>query len=263
MMNTVVSRFKIFTKYQHLFFQLVARNIKLRYRRSILGYLWSILNPLGTMIIMTIVFSAMFARGVANFPVYLLSGQLLFSFMMGATAWALPSIIGNAALFKKIYIPKYIFTLSAVTSEFFTMLFSLGALLVVLAVTRTQLTVRFLLIVLPIIELYIFCLGLGMLLAPVTVFFRDTQHLWNVFCTAWMYMTPIFYPVEMLPEWLRSIITRFNPMYFYIAAFREFTLNSGGDWVSNICRGAVAAVIMLFVGIFVFSRTKNKFILYM
>jgi lipopolysaccharide transport system permease protein len=259
----LLSRLRTFFQYRELFFQLVSRDIKLKYRRSVLGYLWSILNPLFTMVIMSVVFSAMLARGIENFPVYLLSGSLLFSFMNGAVSRAIPSVTGGAALLKKIYIPKYIFTLAAVTSELVTLFFSLGALLTVIIATGLPFTWRFLLIPLPIVELYFFCIGLGLFLAQGMVFFRDVQYLWGVFSTAWMYLTPIFYPVSMLPENIRFGVTNFNPLYYYIAQFRYFVLGGEGGWKWDALRGAMAAVIMLILGLVTFSRAKNKFILYM
>jgi lipopolysaccharide transport system permease protein len=212
---------------------------------------------------MTVVFSTMFARGIENFPVYLLTGSLLFSFMTGAINRAIPSVTGGATLLKKIYIPKYIFTLAAVTSELVTLVFSLGALLVVIILTGTPFSWRFLLIPLPIIELYVFCIGLGFFMAQAMVFFRDVQYLWGVFSTAWMYLTPIFYPVSMLPEKIRFAVTGFNPLYYYIAQFRYFILGGEGSWLGEALWGAVAAVIMLLAGLISFSRSKNKFILYM
>jgi lipopolysaccharide transport system permease protein len=257
-------RIHTFLKYWELFFQLVSRDIKLKYRRSVLGYLWSVLSPLFSMLIMTVVFSQMLARGVENFPVYLLSGSLLFSFMSGAALRAIPSVLGAAALLKKIYIPKYIFTLASVTSELITMIFSLGALVIVLLATGQRLTWRVLLIPVPIIELYIFSMGLGLFLAQAMVFFRDVQYLWGVFSTAWMYLTPIFYPVSLLPDWLRSVVTAFNPMYYYITPFRAFVLaGSQPGWPDCVWRGALAALLMLLIGVGVFSRNKNKFVLYL
>jgi lipopolysaccharide transport system permease protein len=259
----LIGRLQVLFKYRELFFQLVSRDIKLKYRRSVLGYLWSILNPLLTMIIMTIVFSAFFARGIENFSAYLLIGSLLFSFMTGAAGRAIPSVLGAAGLIKKVYVPKYIFTLAAVTSEFGTMLFSLGALLIVIIVTGVRFSWRFILIPIPIIELYVFSIGLGLLLAQAAVFFRDTQYLWGVFSTAWMYLTPIFYPVSMLPDKIRFAITSFNPLYFYIAQFRYFVLGGESGWRRDALWGAVAALVMLIVGLVAFARGKNKFILYM
>jgi lipopolysaccharide transport system permease protein len=258
-----ISRLRTFFQYRELFFQLVSRDIKLKYRRSFLGYLWSVLNPLLTMVIMAIVFSAMLARGIENFPVYLLSGSLLFSFMSGAVGRAIPSVLGAAGIIKKIYVPKYIFTLAAVTSELVTLVFSLGALLAVVIATGLPFAWRFLLIPLPIIELYVFCIGLGFLMAQAMVFFRDIQYLWGVFSTAWMYLTPIFYPVSMLPENVRFAVATFNPLYYYIAQFRYFVLGGEDGWQWNALRGAAAAILMLFLGLVTFSRSKNRFILYM
>jgi lipopolysaccharide transport system permease protein len=258
----LISRLLVFFKYRELFFQLVSRDIKLKYRRSVLGYLWSILNPLLTMIIMSIVFSTMFAQGIENFSVYLLIGFLLFSFMTGAVSRAIPSVLGAAGIIKKVYVPKYIFTLAAVTTEFITMLFSLGALILVIVVTGVRFSWRFILIPIPIIELYVFSIGLGLFLAQAAVFFRDVQYLWGVFSTAWMYLTPIFYPISMLPDKLRFAVTNFNPLYFYIAQFRYFVLGGETGWRRDAFWGAVVAIVMLVVGLVIFSRGKNKFILH-
>jgi lipopolysaccharide transport system permease protein len=259
----VIHQFKKFFRYRDLFRDLVIRDIKLKYRRSVLGYLWSILNPLMTMAIMAIVFSAMFSRGIENFPVYLIIGNVLFSFMLNSSNRALGSVLANAPLLKKIYVPKYIFTFSAVSSELVNLIFSLGALLIVILVTRVHLYIDIILIIVPILELYIFCIGAGLLLASAMVFFRDTQYIWTVFCTAWMYLTPIFYPIGFLPEWLRRIVVGFNPMYFYVSVFREFVLHSGEIYAPHyMLRGAVTSVLALLIGLGVFSRTQNKFILY-
>jgi lipopolysaccharide transport system permease protein len=261
--QNVSRRLQIFFKYRELFFQLVSRDIKLKYRRSVLGYLWSILNPLFTMTIMSVVFSTMFARGIQNYSVYLLCGSLLFSFMNSAVSRAIPSVTGGAALFKKIYIPKYIFTLASVTSEFVTLLFSLGALIIVILATRLPLSWHIVLAPIPIIELYLFSLGLGLFFAQAFVFFRDIQYLWSVFSTAWMYLTPVFYPVSMLPGSVRFAVTTFNPLYYYIAQFRYFVLGDDTGWKLEALRGALAAAAMLFIGLAAFSRNKNKFVLYM
>jgi len=259
-----ISRIQILLKYKELFFQLVSRDIKLKYRRSFLGYIWSMLNPLLTMLVMVIVFSNLFSKNVVNFPIYLLIGNLLFTFMSGAVSRSLTSVLGNAGLLKKVYVPKYIFTLAVVTSEFVTFLFSLGALIILLFATKTALTIRFLFVVIPILQIYIFSIGLSLFMAQATVFFRDLVYIWQVFSTAWLYLSCIFYPASILPDWLFKIVTRYNPMYFYITLFRNFTLE--GPNVGSLAlaiRGAVAAVLMLFVGLISFSYSKNKFILYM
>jgi len=259
-----ISRLQIFFKYRELFFQLVSRDIKLKYRRSFLGYIWSMLNPLLTMLVMVIVFSNLFAKNVVNFPIFLLIGNLLFTFMSIAVSRSLTSVLGNASLLKKIYIPKYIFTLAVVTSEFITFLFSMGALIILIFATKTHLTIRFLFVVIPIVQLYVFSIGLGLFMAQATVFFRDMVYIWQVFSTAWLYLSCIFYPASILPDWLYTIVTRYNPMYFYITLFRNFTLEGPNVGSLDLAiRGSVAAVIMLFIGLISFSYNKNKFILYM
>ena len=189
-----------FYKYKNLLKQLVSRDIKLKYRRSVLGYLWSVLNPLFVMLIMVIVFSSIFRSDVENFPLYLISGQILFNYMSEATNGAIQSVLGASGLLRKIYVPKYIFTISKVTSTLITMLFSLLALLFVALATDAPVSLNYLWIVLPIGEMYLFCLGLGLFLAQAAVFFRDIQYIYSVVLTAWMYLTPIFYPINMLPE---------------------------------------------------------------
>jgi lipopolysaccharide transport system permease protein len=259
-----ISRLHIFLKYRELFFQLVSRDIKLKYRRSFLGYIWSMLNPLLTMLVMVIVFSNLFAKNVVNFPIFLLIGNLLFTFMSIAVSRALTSVLGNAGLLKKVYVPKYIFTLAVVTSEFVTFLFSMGALIILIFATKTPFTIRFLFVVIPIVQLFVFSIGLGLFMAQATVFFRDMVYIWQVFSTAWLYLSCIFYPASILPNWLYLIVTRYNPMYFYITMFRNFTLEGPNVGSLDLAiRGSVAAVLMLFIGLLSFSYSKNKFILYM
>jgi len=259
----IILQLKTFFKYRELFFQLISRDIKIKYRRSVLGYLWTVLNPLLTMIVMVIVFSNLFSRDIPNYPIYLLIGQMLFHFLSGAVSNSLSSVTGNAGLLKKIYIPKYIFTLADVTSELLFFFFSLGAFVVVLFATNTPVTWRIIFAVIPIVELYIFCIGLGLFMSQAVVFFRDVVYIWHVVSIAWMYLSTIFYPVSILPDTVRYLITHYNPMYFFITMFRNFTIGSANMGSLDLAiRGAVAAAVMLIVGLVSFSYNKNKFILY-
>ena len=226
-----------FWAYKDLLKLLVSRNIKLKYRRSFLGYVWSVLNPLLIMIVMTIVFSTMFDRNIENFPVYLFCGQLLFNFMNTSTHQAIFAITGNAALLKKTYVPKYIFVLSKLTG--WALLFPLVFL-----------------------QLYIFCVGLGLFLAQANVFFRDSQFIYNAVTTAWMYLTPIFYPIEMLPDWVAWFVKHLNPMYFYVGQFRDLVYYGRLPGPSILAAGCLTAVGMLVIGLWSFRRSEDKFILY-
>ena len=198
--NKLMQYLHEFWKYRDLLKLLVTKNVKLKYRRSFLGYLWSILNPLLTKVVMTIVFSTMFSRNIQNFPVYLFCGQLLFNYMNNSTHQAITSINSNAALLKKTYVPKYLFTLARITSGLVDLVFSMGALVIVMVVTRSKVTWYVLLIPFVLLQLYVFCVGLGLFLAQANVFFKDTQFIYNAVTTAWLYLTPIFYPLEALSD---------------------------------------------------------------
>lgn len=248
--------------YKDLLKLLVARDIKLKYRRSFLGYLWSVLNPLMIMIVMTVVFSTMFNRNIENFPVYLFCGQLLFNYMNNSTHQAIFSITSNAALLKKTYVPKFIFTVSKITSGMVDLVFSLGALVIVMIATRAKFTWYILLFPLVILQLYMFCVGLGLFLAQANVFFKDSQFIYNAVTTAWMYLTPIFYPLEMLPEWLIWVVKHLNPMYFYVGQFRDLVYSGTMPGPTITIAGWGAAIIMMFIGLWSFSKSEDNFILY-
>lgn len=251
-----------FWNYRDLLKLLVSKNIKLKYRRSWLGYVWSILNPLLTMVVMTIVFSTMFKRNIENFPVYLFCGQLLFNYMNQSTHQALFSITGNAALLKKTYVPKYIFTIAIITSGLVDLFFSLGALVIVIVVTQAKITWYALLFPFVLLQLYVFCIGLGLFLAQAGVFFKDTQFIYNAVTTAWMYLTPIFYPMEALTDKLVWFVKRLNPMYFYIGQFRDLIYYGRMPGHLIILAGCGASIAMLIVGMWSFMRSEDRFILY-
>ena len=249
-------------KYKDLVHELILRDLKLKYRRSFLGYLWSVLNPLLVMIVMSVVFSTIFKRNIENFPVYLFTGQVLFNFMNQSTTQALSSINANAALLKKTYVPRYIFTFSKISSGLVDLIFSLAALIIVMIATGAKFSFYNLLFPFVLIQLYIFCLGLGMFLAQAAVFFRDIQYIYIAVTTAWLYVTPIFYPVDMLSEEMVWIVKHLNPMYFYIGQFRDLIYYGRLPGWGIICAGCFVAVGMLAVGIWSFLKNQHRFILY-
>ena len=261
-MSVTRDRINTFFRYKDLLRELVVRDVKLKYRRSFLGYVWSILNPLLIMLVMTLVFSQMFQRGIENFPVYLLTGQALFDFMNNATHMSMYSVLDNGALIKKIYVPKYIFTLSKVTSSLIDLIFSMGALILVMLITRTPISPYFLLFPLVVIPLYIFVCGMGFFLSAANVFFRDIQYIYNAITVAWMYVTPMFYPIDLLPDGLRKLVEYCNPMYYYIQFFRDLVLYRHFTTPRIFVGCWVMAFIMLTIGLGVFKKTQDNFILY-
>lgn len=257
----IIKSLKGLIKYSWLLQELIVRDLKIKYRRSVLGYLWSVLNPLMMMGVMTIVFSNMFRFDIPNYPVYLLAGQLIFSFFAESTNVAMHSILWGASLIKKIYLPKYIFPLSRVLSCFTTMLFSMVALFLVMLITKVDFHLTLLMLPISFAYILVFCIGVGLILSVLIVFFRDIQHLYGVFLTALNYLTPIFYPANMLPEWLRNLII-LNPLYSFITLFRNITIY--GQWPSFeehlICM--LYAFGTLFIGLHIFKKHQNDFILY-
>lgn len=251
-----------FLTYKDLLLELVSRDLKLKYRRSILGYLWSILNPLLIMFILYIVFSNIFRFDIENYPVYLISGQMTFNYMSSATTQAIYSITDNSSLLKKTYVPKYIFTVAKITSGLIDFLFSLGAMVIVMLITRSPFHVHMLLIPVVALQLYLFCMGLGLFLASSNVFFRDIQYIYNAITTAWMYCTPIFYPFSQLPEQLQLIVKYCNPMYSYVTQMRDLVLIGQVPGYLLQLSGWGFAILALLIGSFTFAKNQNRFILY-
>lgn len=257
-------RLRTFARYSDLIKELVRRDLKLKYRRSVLGYLWSVLNPLLIMIVLTVVFSTMFNKNIENYPVYLLTGRMLYDFLKNSTTQGMKSVHGNAALLKKVYVPKYIFTFSKITSCLVDTVLSMGALLIVMVVTKAPFYWQFLLCPLVLFQLYIFCMGLGFLLAVVNVFFRDIQYIYSAVTTAWLYLTPIIYPIEKLKAIpaLQYGITHFNPLYYYVNQFRSLIYYGQFPTLRMFLGGWLFAIVMLAIGVYFFQRCKDKFILY-
>lgn len=250
-----------FVKYKPLLHELVVRDLKVKYRRSVLGYLWSLLNPLLMMMVMYFVFSNVFRFDIPNYPLYLICGQTLYNFFNESTTMAMNSIIGNASLIKKVYIPKFIFPISRVLSSFVTMSFSMGAILIVMLFTRTQLTWLILLVIVPLFFLFLFCCGIGMILSALSVYFRDITHLYGVFTLAMMYATPIFYPLEGVNLQIQSII-KLNPMYHFINVFRNLVIYSNIPG-PNAWFGCIASSLFFFLlGLLMFYKLQKNFILY-
>lgn len=260
-----VKKAKHGSEFRHNLFvlqSLVTRDFKLKYRRSFLGILWSILNPLLMMIVMAAVFSYMFRFSIENFPLYLILGTVMFDYMNRSTSTAVTSVIDAQSLIKKIRINKAIFPLQKVAFELVNFVISLIAAVLVMIYFQVVPSI-YAIWALPVLIICIttFTAGLGLLLSALAVFFRDIIYLWTVLITAWTYATPLFYPFDMLPDWMQQVM-QFNPMYHYITYFRDIMMwnINPGALETLICFGM--AIITFGVGLLVFRKTQNKFILY-
>ncbi|WP_127489946.1 ABC transporter permease [Paenibacillus ehimensis] len=252
--------FDVYGKYGFLLSQLVERDFKTKYRRSVLGMLWSLLNPLLIMVVQYMVFSTLFRFDIPNYSVYLLSGIVMFNYMSEATSQAMTCIIQNASLINKVYIPKYIYPFSRVLSTGVNFVLSLAALYIVIIVAGMKITYVHFALLYAILCMFVFIMGLSLLLASLMVFFRDTQFLYSIALTIWTYLTPIFYPESILPPYMISVM-EFNPMYHFIRFVRFIILNGGIPDPKAWVYCALFAIISLTIGAYVFKRNQNKFIL--
>lgn len=259
---SITKYMKNFLRYKYLLFELVKKNIKLKYRRSYLGILWTLIEPLLTMLVLTLVFGTFFGNDDPQYPVYILCGRLLYTFFSSASKAGLKSISGNSAMIKKVYVPKYIYVLSAIISNFVTFVISLIVLVGVGAVLKVEPTVYMFQAIIPLIILFVFTLGMGMILSTLNVFFRDIEYIWSVATMLVMYASAIFYKAERIINTGNGWVFGVNPVYMCISNFRDAILYAKPMNMSYCITSAVVSVITLIFGAILFYKKQDKFILY-
>ncbi len=253
-------------RYRYLLFDLVTKDIKTKYRRSVLGVLWSVLNPLLMMLVLTAVFSNIIRVEVeGGFALFYLTGYIIFNFISESTSFSLMTITSAAPLIKKVYIPKYVFPLEKCIFSFVNMLFSLIAFVIVFVVFCITGAVTphlsMLLFPIPMIYSFVFALGLCLALSALVVFFRDIGHIWGILLTVWMYASPIIYPIDLVPGWLSGII-KINPLYHYIDYFRNVMIYGRVPGLAENAVCLLYSVAVFLVGVVVFRKSQDKFVLY-
>lgn len=252
-----------FKRYLPLLKNLVSKDFKIKYRRSVLGVAWSVLNPLLTMIVLTSVFKMLLRVSVDNFATYYIMGVSLWNFFSESTSMSLMAILGAAPLIKKVYVPKYMFPLEKCVFALINFLFSMIASFAVMLIQGVYPTFTVLLFPIPVIYCFIFCCGMCLMLSAFTVYFRDIAHLYSVLLTLWMYLTPVLYSDELLEGHnLIKTVVHLNPMYYYINYFRDVIMYGRVPGLRDnlICAGISVGVFA--VGAFVFKKLERKFILH-
>ncbi len=263
-------------KYRFLMQEIVRKNVKLQYRNSFLGIFWTFLQPLLTMIVLVLIFGTIFGKsndGVVCYPVFLLTGRLFYEFFTQSTKRAMRSIRLSASVIKKVYVPKYIYPLANVLSNFVTFLISLLVLVAVMAFFLIQgnypdlhLSWYILLSVVPILILCILCLGVGLLLSVLNVFFKDIEYIYEVVCMMLFYATPIMYKLDTLSRSGMSEVVlqilKLNPLYPIIEMFRSCVLYCEmWNW-KYFAYALASSLVILVVGLVVFYKKQDKFILH-
>lgn len=249
--------FDTFDEKKFLLKQLVKKDFTSKYKDSVLGVAWSFLNPLLIMIVFTAIFSMLFGRQIENYPVYFLSGRVIYDFYNTGTKGGMKSIKGNAAIIQKIYVPKYMFIISKVCYEFLNFLISLIILFGVMLVTGAQFHVTSIFAVIPIAFLLILILGVSLILSVCNTYFTDIGHLYNVFTLILMYASALFYPMEIVPVTVQKIFT-LNPIYSAILAFRGCVVYGVLPEMSTILYLAVFSITTLAIGIILFRMYDKK-----
>ena len=249
-------------KYKFLLKQLIERDFKIKYKRSSLGMVWSFLNPLLTMSVQYIVFSTLFKSDIPNYPVYLLSGIVLFNFFSEAVSMGMTSITSNAALIKKVYMPKYIYPVSKVCSSTINFALSFIPIFLVMLVTRTEFHFSLLLLVFCIMCLFVFIVGMVLILSTMMTFFQDTQFIWSVLSMVWMYATPIFYPENIIPSQFLTLY-HINPMYQYVTFARIAIIDGVSPAPTAYLWCIISSIVVFLVGVLVFKKNQDKFVLYL
>ena len=241
---------------------LIERELKKKYRKNILGYAWCILNPLLVMIIMTVVFSQMFRNNIDNYPVYLFTGRMTFNFIIGGAGSIMRSIVSNGSLLRKTRVPYYVFPLASFCSSFVDYLFNLVAFAIVLLFTGTAISVHIIAYPIVILEMGIFTLGLGMILAVINIYMRDIDYIWAVATVALTYLTPLFYPINALPETLSHLISTYNPLYYFIEQVRAIFLHH--QWLNgtSMLLGFGTGIVLLILGMICYNKAKDTVILH-
>lgn len=266
---------RMFSKYRNLLTELTRKNVKLKYRDSWLGIFWSFLQPLLNMIVLSVVFGNIFGanrKHIVCYPVFIFTGRLLFEFFTSSTKKAMTSFRTNAPIIKKVYVPKYMYPLSGILSNFVTFAISIICYICVwifFKLTGLQggsgLTINAyaLLFFIPMAILLIFVIGVGLILSVLQVYFRDIEYIWEVFCTLLFYCVPIIYPLKSITtDWIVLII-KINPLYSMLELFRQcvlYCIPMSWKLLAYACAWAFGT---LFIGIFIFNKKSDDLIFHM
>lgn len=244
-------------KYRHLIAAFVKRDIVTRYKRSVLGVVWTMLNPLGTMAIMVIVFSQIFGQ-TPKYPIFVLTGLIAWGFFQQVTQAAPQTLLWSGSLIHRVYLPRTVFALVALGGGLVNMMLSLVPLALLMLVLREAPGIEVLALPLAVALLAAFALGLGLLLSAATVFFPDTIDIYSIVLTAWLYLSAIFYPYEIIPISYRWWFFNLNPMYHLVLLFRDPLYYGNWPSLAHIAAAAFVSITTLVAGWLVFTRKADE-----
>lgn len=247
--------------YQFLFEELVKRDFKKKYKRTVLGMAWSVLSPLLTLLVMSLVFTQFFGRNTAHYTTYLFCGNLVFSYFNESTSQGMTSLMGNAGIFTKVNVPKYLFLFSKNVQTLINFGLTLSVFFVFCVLDNITFTWKLVCLLYPILCLVLFNIGVGLILSAMFVFFRDIQYLWSVFTMLLMYMSAIFYTIDSYEPMVRNLFL-LNPVYLFIRYFRKIVIEATIPTVWFHLLMLADVVIVLAIGCWMYKKYNTKFLYY-
>ena len=248
-------------RHQFLFEELVKRDFKKKYKRTVLGMLWSVLSPLLTLLVMRLVFTQFFGRNTPHYTTYLFCGNLIFAFFNESTSQGMSSLMGNAAIFTKVNVPKYLFLLSKNVQCLLNFGLTLCVFVLFCVLDDITFTWRWVMLLYPVCLLVCFNIGVGLILSALYVFFRDIQYLWSVFTTLLMYMSAIFYTIDRYPPEMQNLFL-LNPVYLFIRYFREIVIDMTIPSVWFHLLMLADTLIAVGIGCWMYKKYNHRFLYY-
>ena len=252
---------KKYTRYRFLFEELVKRDFKKKYKRTVLGMLWSVLSPLLMLLVMRLVFTHFFGRHIEHYTTFLFCGNLVYTYFNESTSQGMMSLMGNASIFTKVNVPKYLFLFSKNVQTLINFGITLCVFFVFCIIDNIAFTWKLILLVYPIVLLLLFNIGVGLILSALFVFFRDTSYLYDIFTLLLMYMSAIFYSIDPYEPMIRNLFL-LNPMYLFIRYFRKIVIEATipSVWFHLLMLADVAIVLGL--GCLIYKKNNTKFLYY-
>ena len=246
-------------RYRNLVVQMVRRDILTRYKRSVLGVAWTMLNPLGTSIVLAVIFSSVFGGSDKSYPVYVLAGLIAWNFFSQTTNAAIVNLVWGGGLLNRIYIPRTVFGVSAVGTGLVNLTLSLVPLIIIMLAFSIPLSPSMLILPIPILFLAMFSLGVGLFISSLAIYYSDVAEMYQIVLLAWFYLSPVIFKDEFLPPQVLVFIKLFNPMYHMINLFREPIYEGRVPDINEFLVSGLWAIITLLVGWVVFSRRADEF----
>jgi len=256
--HPAIDEIKNVARYRYLILQLVKRDILTRYKRSILGVAWTMLNPLGMMVILSIVFSQIFASATPAYPLYILSGLMAWNFFAQGTNASMYNMVWGGGLLHRVYIPRSTFVLSAIATAMVNLILSIVPLVLVMLVMKIPLRLTIFYLPVPMLLLTCFALGVGLILSTMAIYFPDVVEMYQILLTAWMYLTPVIYPEKIVPVAILPIL-RANPLYYLLNLYRLPLYDGRLPTLGEFWPAAAWAIGILILGWFIFTSKADEF----